>query len=38
MLPLDKFKNVELDKVTSLELVFDQTTSGSILIENIRLQ
>ncbi|MGF7060225.1 alpha/beta hydrolase family protein [Brassicibacter mesophilus] len=38
MLPLDKFKNIELDKITSLELVFDQTTSGSILIENIRLQ
>lgn len=38
VIPLEKFKNIELDKITSLELVFDQTTGGSILIENIRLQ
>lgn len=38
MIPLEKFKNIELDKITSLELVFDEITGGSILIENIRLQ
>lgn len=38
MLPLESLENVQLDKISSIDLIFDETTSGSILIEDMRLQ
>lgn len=37
-LPLSEFKNINLKNVDSVSLIFDQTNSGSILIDSIELQ
>ena len=37
-LPLSEFKDVDLKQIESIELIFDQTASGSIYIDSIFLQ
>lgn len=37
-LPLDEFKDIDLKNVETVSLIFNQTNSGSILIDSIELQ
>ncbi|MEN8076088.1 hypothetical protein ABFP60_03945 [Clostridioides difficile] len=37
-LPLNKFTDIDLKNVDTISLIFDQTNSGSILIDSIELQ
>ncbi len=37
-LPLGEFKNLDLEQIESISLIFDKTDSGSIFIDSITLQ